>query len=256
MTVCLVVAFFSTRFFHKQAEVSIVTASSTPKTKVIIPEELKTLTIKEHATTYDISLTLPRLLGSDAGALAANKSITQYFEKKSSDFKKEVATSKTERQTETRPADFPSRPSDYSSDASIVYEDKDLISYVVLEFFNFEGSAHPQHIFSTFVYDKKIGKLLTLRDVFSVSDAFYKKVSEIALKDLTAQIAKASEIDSKDVDTKWIKDGLSEKEKSFSNFTLSDKGVTFYFDEYIVASYAQGPQQSFLSFESLKEFKK
>ena len=242
---------------YKETTNTLVT-TSTSKTKEIKVAETKlnTASIEEKTDTYEIKLTFPKIPSNDNSASSTNETIKKYFENNSNDFKKDVADSVANLLKENRLADFPGRLSEYDSDTTVIYEDDNLISYFVSEFYDLIGTAHPGHVMSTFVYDKQKGKLLTLSDVFVVNDVFYKKIASLIAIDVGNHMAKDSEVSVKDIDTKSIQEGLSKKEKSFKNFTLSDKGVTFYFGEYVLGSYIDGEQQSFLSFEALKEFKK
>ncbi len=245
---------------YKETTNTLVT-TSTSKTKEkkeikVAESKLNTASIEEKTDTYKIKLTFPKIPSSDNSASFTNETIKKYFENNSNDFKKDVADSVADLLKENRLADFPGRLSEYDSDTTVIYEDDNLISYFVSEFYDLIGTAHPGHVISTFVYDKQKGKLLTLSDVFVVNDFFYKKIASLIAIDIGKQMAKASEVSIKAIDIKSIEEGLSKKEKSFRNFTLSDKGVTFYFGEYVLGSYVDGEQQSFLSFETLKEFKK
>ncbi len=214
--------------------------------------EKNTYTVSEKDPVYEVSLTLPRILGANVGVITANDTIKKYYDAKILNFKKEIDHS----MTENHATDIPVRASLYSADTTIVYEDAKLVSFSVSEFFDLIGATHPSHTSKTFVYDKVGGKLVELSDMYVINDAFYTKLATTIYSDSAKHLEKVFEAKLTKDQTGWIKEGLSHKGESFKNFTFSDIGITFYFDEYVLAPYTAGPQQSFVSFNTLKEFKK
>lgn len=248
---CLLAAIAYSIFLKKEVANTLISPVRVVHKSSPVAEK-NTYTVSEKDPSYEISLTLPHIVGTDMGAITANDTIKKYYEAKILSFKKGIDSTLTENHA----TDIPVRASVYSADTTIVYEDTKLTSFLVNEFFDLEGSVHPSHTGMTFVYDKVGGKVMTLSDMYVINNAFYTKLETFIYSDSAKNLEKVFEGKLTKDQTDWIKEGLSHKDQSFKNFTLSDTGITFYFDEYVLAPYTAGPQKSFIPFDTLKEFKK
>jgi hypothetical protein len=121
------------------------------------------------------------------------------------------------------------------------------------------GAAHPNSHGMTFTYDKEYKKFITLKDLYTTSPSFIAKLSSYVEKDVTKHLIEVNgAVDKNEIQTigGQVHDGLSEGIQNFELFTLGDKGITFYFDPYVVASYVDGPQESFVPYDVIASFKK
>jgi hypothetical protein len=127
-------------------------------------------------------------------------------------------------------------------DHDITYASERLLSMLVTAE-SYTGGAHGNIGFgnSTFLKEADGVRELGLRDLF-VEDADLKNVLELLTDDLTQQ------------DATFIVDGSTIlDEDTISVFTLSPKGITFHFAPYVVGPYAQGPLESTVAFEDVKD---
>ncbi len=227
--------------------VSTPTPEERPKTEDLFP------TIERETNFSIVKISYPKIPGNSANIEEENRWIYRRFQDASLMF--EIDSPPAEEENNDLPKDLPK--SSFTADTKKVFENENIISFLTEETFYNRGAAHPSHKVITYVFDKNQEKVLYyLSDVFIVGDSFYKRLNSLVTQKLTTSLEENLEtkIDKSGAD--WIRDGLSTKENPFGKFTLTDIGVTFYFDEYTVAPYAAGPQQVFVSFNELKEFKK
>ncbi|MGL4611779.1 MAG: DUF3298 domain-containing protein [Trueperaceae bacterium] len=127
-------------------------------------------------------------------------------------------------------------------DHTITYASERLVS--MLETFDiYTGGAHGNIGFSssTFLKEGTGIRKLELSDVFAQSTDLARVVEKVS-RDLEAQEAA------------FILDGSTIlTPDDLAAFTLSPKGLTFYFDPYIVGPYAQGPFESTLTFNDIED---
>ena len=133
-----------------------------------------------------------------------------------------------------------------SLENEILYNRNNLISFVVKNI-NYEGGAHGSNSIYGYVIDLNTGKILTEED-FAGNN--YKKnlASIIAQKIATAKdLSDVSQLES--IGYTAIEDIVPN-----DNFTVDDKGITYYFNEYEIAAYFVGITDVFISYEELKTF--
>lgn len=112
----------------------------------------------------------------------------------------------------------------------------------ILTVYTYTGGAHGNTTYQTYLFDTSTEKILTLSDLFT-SDAYLSRLSDLTAKKLHAQEA---------ADFAWFDDGLAPRLENFSNFSVDEQGITFYFPPYQVAAYAYGPQKTLIGFDELK----
>ena len=110
----------------------------------------------------------------------------------------------------------------------------------------FEGAAHPNNNSLVFNYDLSAGKTLDLGDLFKKNSNYLKVISSYAIKDLTRQLGP-------DPDTDWIRKGAGAESENYANWNVSRKGLEITFDQYQVASYAEGPHEVVIPHALLKD---
>ncbi len=120
----------------------------------------------------------------------------------------------------------------------IIYQGHGFISFLN-EIFAYQGGAHGNTTRSYYTFDLENNQLL------SASNFFLPNKCE----DLIALQKNALEKAGQDLKDLWL-DGL----KCNDNFYLVETGIVFHYDQYEIASYAEGPMDIFLSSEEIKEF--
>ncbi len=114
------------------------------------------------------------------------------------------------------------------------YGYKNIISYVfLLETYN--GGAHPDHLIWTINYDKKINKIITIKDLINSDPMILEKLSSFSYNVLSNDNAfKNSNILS------MLKDGTAPTIDNFKNIVFSNNGLIIYFERYQIAPYYFG----------------
>lgn len=125
----------------------------------------------------------------------------------------------------------------------MTYVDNDRIS-ILLEGYEYTGGAHGMPFREALIYDLGSGERLYAEDLFDVSEEEFAALFNEAYE----KLINASP------DTYWV-DAMDyvKEEANFSNqaFYLTDEGVTFYFDPYILAAYAEGYIEVTIPYEKL-----
>jgi hypothetical protein len=129
---------------------------------------------------------------------------------------------------------------------TVTYNENNLVSFLV-ETENFEGGAHGSHSAFGYVIDLNTGDYIT-EDSFAGTN-YKKNLSEIIIK----KIAEANKVS----DPKQLEDmgynSVSDIVPN-GNFIIDEKGVTYYFNEYEIASYFIGITKVFIPYDELKVF--
>ncbi|MBA2731348.1 MAG: DUF3298 and DUF4163 domain-containing protein [Acidobacteria bacterium] len=109
----------------------------------------------------------------------------------------------------------------------------------------FEGAAHGSHSTVGFNFDLKSGKMLSMSDLFKSNSKYLELISSYSIKSLKKALGP-------DPDMEWIQKGAEASEENYRSWTITPKGLTVTFDQYQVASYAQGPQEVVIPYSVLK----
>ena len=128
----------------------------------------------------------------------------------------------------------------------VLYNRNNLISFVVKNI-NYEGGAHGSNSIYGYVIDLDTGKFLTEEDF--AGKKYQKNVSSILIQKIVAAkgLSDASELEN-------IGYNAIENIVPNGNFTIDDKGITYYFNEYEIAAYFVGITEVFISYEELKAY--
>jgi hypothetical protein len=128
----------------------------------------------------------------------------------------------------------------------ILYNQNNLISFVVKNV-NYEGGAHGSNSIYGYVIDLKTGKFLTEEDF--AGENYKKKLSTVIAQKIAASkgLSDVSQLES--IGYNAIED-IAPNE----NFTIDDKGITYYFNEYEIAAYFVGSTKVFIPYEELKAY--
>ncbi|GHT63867.1 hypothetical protein FACS189451_11060 [Bacteroidia bacterium] len=129
---------------------------------------------------------------------------------------------------------------------TITYNENNLISFLV-ENNSFEGGAHGAHSVFGYVIDLNTGEYIT-EDSFAGTD-YKKNLSEVIVK----KIVEANKVNNPAQLEDLGYNNLSEIVPN-GNFTIDEKGITYYFNEYEIAAYFVGVTKIFIPFDELKVF--
>lgn len=200
----------------------------------------------EESETMSIDVAYPMINESLPGAKQANKEIEDELNLQISQFEKE-ATSLDYSVT------LPKTVKSYVDGGYLVeFENDRVLSLSFGAEWYIRGAAHPYHTVHTFIFDKKLGKIVAGQDLFKASSKYLEYLSAYAYKDLVQQ-AKEGDVDfSYDDDT--IKSGTQAALENFKHVLPIQEGLAIYFDEYQVAPYAAGSQQVVIPYEKLKDY--
>ena len=128
----------------------------------------------------------------------------------------------------------------------ISYNQNRFISFIVKSN-SYEGGAHGSNNISGYVVDLNTGKFLTEDDF--AGNNYNKNLASIIVR----KIAEASHLkDEKQLEEIGYND--IEDIAPNENFTIDDKGITYYFNEYEIAAYFVGITKVFISYEELTAF--
>jgi hypothetical protein len=125
----------------------------------------------------------------------------------------------------------------------IIYNKNDLISFTV-ENECFEGGAHGAKSIYGAVVNLNTGELLTETDF--AGDNFDKNISSIIIR----KIMETNDLN--DIEQLENMGYYGSEILPNGNFTLDDKGITYYFNEYEIAAYFVGITKVFIPYEELR----
>lgn len=128
----------------------------------------------------------------------------------------------------------------------VVNHDKSTLSLRLDVSSYYAGSAHPNNEIVTLNYDLNNGNQIYLKDLFKNKTGYMKLLSDYTYKSL----AKNS------IDLEWLKLGTSPKDENFDTFNLTKEYIIIYFQNYQVASYAEGPKEIKIPKTSMKSILK
>jgi len=133
-----------------------------------------------------------------------------------------------------------------ASDLSIGY----MVGYagnglVSLSFSNEQymaGAAHGATVSYGVTYDLTAGKEIGLADLFKKGSKYLDVISKFAI----------AELDKRGVgDAEWRRSGAAPEADNYKSWVLTPEGLSIMFDQYQVASYAEGPQQVLVPYSAL-----
>jgi hypothetical protein len=207
-------------------------------------EELKL--IKEN-DAISIDVTYPTVDERFLGAKEANLFIKENLDIRIAAFEKS-ATESLE-----APIDLPKNiKSEARGSPSVEHETDRYVSIFFSAEWYLRGAAHPYHTIHTYIFDKKLQKLVTVQDLFMPYSKYFEFLSEYAYNDLIRQ---SEEGDLGFVyDKEMLRSGTEATLENFRHALPTKDGLMIYFDEYQVAPYAAGPQQVAIPYEFLREY--
>jgi hypothetical protein len=231
-----------------------------------------TINHKSKKNKYDISMTYPQILFNDGSYTielfnaAMKGNATSEATKAMSDF--------SDRDDEMKQMD--DYPDEIGSDMTVGDTVMNPYPPVLSVLFWYDeywrGAAHPQHSVVTKNYLLTTATWLTMKDIFKPNTKYLEWLSPYCIEDVLKQLtdrhmddsikggqlaidsarrATREEVDSFYLD--WVQRGAGPEEENYRNFTISERGLTIYFDQYQVASYADGPFEVLIPFDKIKD---
>jgi len=128
----------------------------------------------------------------------------------------------------------------------VLYNHDGFISFVVKNT-NYEGGAHGSNSIYGYVIDLNTGKFLTEEDF--AGNNYKKNISALLAQKIAAANGLTDVAQLEDNGYNAIEDIVPNE-----NFTIDDKGITYYFNEYEIAAYFIGITKVFISYEELKPY--
>lgn len=203
----------------------------------LLTGELKDADKRKH---FEISVEYPRIEGMPTPRAAGfNEAARALAAKEAADFRKSMS--------EYDAGNPPPEPANSYLDVGyyVAYADDELLSIGFAEESFYAGAAHPNHSTVVINYDLKAGRALRLADLFQPGSPYLKVISDYCIAKLNG--------DGELGDNDWVKEGAGAKAANYRNWLVRKDGLEITFDQYQVASYAQGPQYVTVPFDALKK---
>ena len=211
--------------------------------------------VNELGDEYSISMGIPKLKEKDEASLRSSEEMKDYFLKQVESYKTNFKSNKIKE----APSSILREQNFYSAE-TFVFVGKKFITFSSEEINSTQFQASPQKKMTYFTYDRELKKLVTLRDIFVTSDAFYKKVSESVYETILPEFDNVMIQNTgrqlSNEDKEKIKNVLSHKEESFKLFMIDDNEITFSFNPFTFFQTFSIPYSARIPLSSLKEFRK
>jgi hypothetical protein len=128
-------------------------------------------------------------------------------------------------------------------DYTIRFQSNKLIS-LVLEGIEYTGGLHPNMVFRTVLFDLDNGKEIRLQDLFLEDSQYLERIARCSVKIL---------INRQLPEITVMGPGTEPKKENFELFFISVDGIGIIFPPYQVASFADGPQEIIIPFNSMED---
>lgn len=199
-----------------------------------------------------IEVDYPIIINSTPAAKRINQTINKYivntlsFEDKSStETDVDKAISDFNREFQKFKADFPEDviPWEAYIEGELLYNSP-LITTIAINSYLFTGGAHGNDYIKLFNFNTQTGDILKVDDVLDLNDKFMKMAQE----KFEAEVVK----NSGNINDYFFGEGFKLPE----NMGLNDEGLVFIYNNYEIASYAQGYTEFLIEFKELEKFLK
>ena len=128
-----------------------------------------------------------------------------------------------------------------------LYQSEQIINFEISHY-SFTGGAHGYRGLRSIIVNPETGKSIANQDLF-VNESIFRAFAEKQFRE-KFNIPNKAPINSK---------GFMFEDEKFQlpqNYFFTPKGLLLHYNSYEIASYAQGPQELLLTFESLKPYLK
>lgn len=198
------------------------------------------------ATTkyYEVKVKYPVMAGGEAAVTkVANDKIESFIDSEVAQFKKDAQAA----------VDYPGPGPWYLNYYyDIPYNKNGLVSFV-LQKESFLGGAHPNTTYTTFLFDTRSSKFLSLADLFKPTSDYLGTMAAYVKAELQKKFLKDAQQNGQ-TEAAWFPEGADPKAANYQAFNLTDQGINFIFPPYQVAAYAYGTQEQLVPADTFKMY--
>jgi Protein of unknown function (DUF3298)/Deacetylase PdaC len=126
------------------------------------------------------------------------------------------------------------------------YIDKNILSCEFTEY-SYLGGAHPNSFLKFINYNLNSGEIINLSDI--LVEEYQNELDNIAESIFRREKELEDDINLTEAGF-WFDD---DKFSVNNNFTIDEKGLTFYYNNYEITAYAYGPTELFFPYKSIKK---
>ena len=188
------------------------------------PQSYTIVTLQNRTGELEARADYPQFTGNDG----LNQEISAFVAQSYAEFKEAAEEAARE---QTALFGEAGGPSSYIVEARVI-ESRDYTSVLLTCWTYLAGAAHGNTGFKTFVWGEKQGRFVTAEEAGGMS---YRELSE----ECRTRLLDAHP----DWDENWVRGGTEPFPDSFAAFTTDGTLLTIYFEPYMVAAYAAGPQE-------------
>lgn len=213
--------------------------------EIDLKAEVKAVTNQENTTDYKLDIKYPQLIikqNDNPAYSSINNDIKKIAESELSLFKRSITP--------------------VNSSAGVGIQNTFYLSYEIANLTDsiysleinsehfYNGAAHPLHYIFTYNYDFKKKKVMNITDLL-INPKSLDRISYIAINKLENNFkANGQYYDALEM---RIKNGANPDIKNYEHFLIKNSGLEILFDEYQVASYAEGQPRVFIPYEEIKD---
>ena len=133
---------------------------------------------------------------------------------------------------------------EFSGEFKITYLNNKIVSLELSTHIYCSGAAHGSRVITTYNYKINPVVPIYLEDVFMAGSNYLDFISRYC----RAYLVKTLGIDA---NINWLHEGTSPSKENFENFTFTDFGLKFIFNEYQIACYADGINHVLIPYEHI-----
>jgi hypothetical protein len=226
----------------KSEKTPVIPSEQTSQAKVDeTSSKIKTITKQEDTEDIKFEIKYPELLTPSSSEI--NQNVKKILDDELISFNKQITPVKSEAGLGVQ--------NSFYFDYELGSLTNDIYSVVLNSQHYYNGAAHPLHNIITYNYDLKNKKELVITDLLDSPKSLDKLANISKTKLIEGFNAKDQYYESLN-DT--VNSGASPDIKNYQHFLIKKDGIEVLFDEYQVASYAEGRPTVFISFDEMKDF--
>ena len=204
-------------------------------------------TLKKQTETLSIDITYPTVPGEGKDVDSANAFLKSEIDTQLALFQKDADDS-AQNTDIGLPANI---KSSITGSGSVEEVNARYASITMGTEWYIRGAAHPGHSMTTYIYDYKEKKFLSVEDLFTQGSDYLGLLSKLSKADLYEQSRSGDMGFSYDEGA--VTDGTKPTKENFSTVLPLKDGLAIYFGEYQVGPYAAGPQQVVIPYIKLRD---
>lgn len=186
-------------------------------------------TLNENTSVYEITAHYPEFSGLPANEEQVNTLVKELINGEINSFRTDLNEAVNFDETAT---------GIFNADTSVMLENSQIISVRFNISTYMSGAAHPFNYIKGLNIDVSKGQSLELDDIFSGD---YLSVFSDLTRTKLLQKRATAQVDPLDQQQEqWIREGTEPGDENFSAFVLGAEMITFFFNPYQVAPYADG----------------